>query len=275
MMSISAEPSLVDQHSAVACSPAEPLWNQASASLSEKKHSILVSSQKLTGSILYLQNERQVLKNNFWSFGLASSQGLEQRLCCNAQRIESIHRNHTPDVDHGQPQFLRVVFYFSVFLSFVFSRWTKAGTTTTSWMRRIGGRLKILQHWKQIEGNWCFDLEIISYIQEIPYQENTNLAGQWFFPHPMDGLRKNSARLFGGRGSPGSSNLVSRVHQKSYSLKPLGSLPDMGRPKRKTERLDLKIEEPKQTPQQDIILALWRTWTEKRQFPSWTRHLCQ
>lgn len=122
MMSISAEPSLVDQHSAVACSPAEPLWNQASASLSEKKnHSILVSSQKLTGSILYLQNERQVLKNNFWSFGLASSQGLEQRLCCNAQRIERIHRNHTPDVDHGQPQFLQVVFYFSVFLSCVFS----------------------------------------------------------------------------------------------------------------------------------------------------------
>ncbi len=148
MMSMSAEPSLVDQHSAVACSPAEPLWNQASASLSEKIDSILVSSSpKLTGcSILYLHQEcwnpevSDLPAARAWSRGSAT-----------ATRIERLPTNHTPDVDHGQPQLhLRVVFYFSVFLSpFVFSPCqTKAGTTTTSWMRRIGGRLKILQ-----EGN--------------------------------------------------------------------------------------------------------------------------
>lgn len=203
-MPILAEPSLVDQHSAVACSPAEPPWNQASTSLSEKINSILVSSGKLTGfSILYLQQESvEILKFRTCQQPGPGAKALQQR-------IERLPTNHTPDVDHGQPQFHSTATSF-FFPPCVFSRRTKAGTTTTSWMRRIGGRLKILQHWKQIEWNGCFDLEIIFYTQEKQYQENTNLlAGQGLKPIRWMACL-NSARLFGGRGSPGSSNLASQ-----------------------------------------------------------------
>lgn len=210
MMSISAEPSLVDQHSAVACSPAEPLWNQASASLSEKKTTQSSSHPKSSRvPFCIFKMKDKCWKITFevsdlpaaraWSRGSAATRNASKEF------TEITRLMSTMD----SLSFCKS-FFISPFFCLVYSRWTKAGTTTTSWMRRIGGRLKILQHWKQIEGNWCFDLEIIFYIQEMPYQKNTNLAGQGFFPYPMDGLRKNSARLFGGRGSPGSSNLASQ-----------------------------------------------------------------
>lgn len=161
---------------------------------------------KLTGfSILYLQDSVETKFRTCQQPG-PGAEALLQRINASKEFTEITRLMSTMDSLSFCESFFRSPF----FCLLVFSRWTKAGTTTTSWMRRIGGRLKILQHWKQIEGNWCFDLGIIFYIQEMPYQENTNLlAGQGVKPI-MDCLRKNSARLFGGRGSPGSSNLASQ-----------------------------------------------------------------
>lgn len=116
-MSISAEPSLVDQHSAVACSPAEPLWNQASASLSEKNPlnpRLIPESSPVPFCIFKMKDK--CWKITFEVSDLPAARAWSSSAATH-QRIERIHRNHTPDVDHGQPQFLRVVFSFSVFLS--------------------------------------------------------------------------------------------------------------------------------------------------------------